>query len=52
MLVFFTCAYVYLVGIFVDLGENYRYRFLAEPLALALLGTAMGDMGRWYSRHR
>ena len=52
MFVLFTCAYVYLVGTLVDLGENYRYRFLAEPLTLALLGTAIGDLWRRYSSGR
>ena len=35
-----TAAYVYVIGTTVELGENYRYRFLVEPLFLVLTVTA------------
>ena len=36
----FTAIYVYAIGTTVELGENYRYRFLVEPLFLVLAVTA------------
>jgi hypothetical protein len=34
----FTCLYIYAVGTAFELGENYRYRWVVEPLFL-VLGT-------------
>jgi len=35
-----TAAYTYLVSTTLELGENYRYRFLLEPLFFVLAATA------------
>jgi hypothetical protein len=42
----FTAVYVYVVGTTVELGENYRYRFLIEPLFLVLTVTAIARVTR------
>jgi hypothetical protein len=36
-----NAVYVYLVSTLFELGENYRYRFLIEPLFFVLLATAI-----------
>jgi Dolichyl-phosphate-mannose-protein mannosyltransferase len=36
-----TAAYLYLVSTTLELGENYRYRFVIEPLFFALAATAV-----------
>lgn len=41
-----TAVYVYAIGTTVELGENYRYRFLVEPLFLVLSATAATQVVR------
>ena len=36
-----TAAYNYLISTTIELGENYRYRFLVEPLFFVLAATAI-----------
>lgn len=38
-----TALYLYAVGTAFELAENYRYRFLIEPLFLVLSATAVAD---------
>lgn len=42
--IFVTALYVYAVGTMVELAENYRYRFLIEPLFMVLTVTAAADL--------
>lgn len=41
-----SAAYLYVVATAVELGENYRYRFLIEPLFLVLMVTAATHLVR------
>lgn len=41
-----TILYVYAVATALELGENYRYRFLTEPLFMVLTATAAADLVR------
>jgi hypothetical protein len=41
-----SAAYLYVVATAVELGENYRYRFLIEPLFMVLAVTAATDLVR------
>jgi hypothetical protein len=41
-----TALYVYVVGTGLELGENYRYRYLIEPLMFALTAAAITDLVR------
>ncbi len=43
----FTSVYIYVLGSWIELGENYRYRFLGEPFSFALMGMAVNDVYRW-----
>jgi hypothetical protein len=36
-----SALYVYVTGTALDFGENYRYRFLIEPLFFVLAGVAV-----------
>ena len=49
-------AYVYALGTLVELGENYRYRFVAEPflvVAIAVIATdGMRRLATWWSAKR
>jgi 4-amino-4-deoxy-L-arabinose transferase-like glycosyltransferase len=40
----FTAVYVYVVGTAFELAENYRYRYLVEPLLLVLTVTAVTSL--------
>ena len=54
MLLWFLCfniAYVALVGNFVELGENNRFRFETDPFSVCLLGLTV-DAARRYRRGR
>lgn len=44
--VLFVMLYVYALGTLVELGENYRYRFVAEPLFLAAAALIATDCVR------
>jgi hypothetical protein len=41
-----SAAYLYVVATTIELGENYRYRFLIEPLFMVLAVTAITDLVR------
>ncbi|HKS57716.1 MAG TPA: glycosyltransferase family 39 protein [Steroidobacteraceae bacterium] len=41
-----SAAYLYVVATAVELGENYRYRFLIEPLFMVLAVAALTDLFR------
>lgn len=41
-----SVLYIYAVGTALELGENYRYRFLTEPLFMVLAATAAVDLVR------
>jgi hypothetical protein len=41
-----TAAYVYVVGTTFELAENYRYRYLVEPLLFVLAAAAITDAVR------
>lgn len=41
-----TALYLYVVGTALELAENYRYRFLIEPLFFVLGGTAVTSLVR------
>jgi len=41
-----TALYLYVVGTTLELAENYRYRFLIEPLFFVLTATAAGSLVR------
>jgi hypothetical protein len=41
-----TAVYVYVVGTALELAENYRYRFLIEPLFMVLAATAATSLVR------
>jgi hypothetical protein len=51
-----TAVYTYLVSTTLELGENYRYRFLVEPLffvlAAAAATSAFRAMRRWHRARR
>jgi hypothetical protein len=42
----FVIVYVYVLGTFVELSENYRYRFVAEPLFAVATATIATDFVR------
>jgi hypothetical protein len=42
----FTSLYIYAVGTAFELAENYRYRWVVEPLTFVLVGTAMTHLVR------
>ncbi len=42
----FNILYTYSLGTLLELGENYRYRFVQEPLFLIVLGFLIGDLIR------
>jgi len=46
---FFVVAatYVHVVGTALELAENYRYRFLVEPLFFVVTAAAVTDAVRW-----
>jgi hypothetical protein len=52
----FVMLYVHALGTLVELGENYRYRFVVEPLlavAIAVLATdGMRRLAARWSRKR
>ena len=41
-----------LLGNLLELGENFRFRFVVEPVAVVLLGAMLGDLWRRRSRRR
>lgn len=47
-----TMAWVFCVGSLLELGENFRFRFVLEPLAFVLLGALLGDLLSGRSRRR
>ncbi|MCG8450523.1 MAG: hypothetical protein MI725_13220, partial [Pirellulales bacterium] len=46
----FNMLYIYLLGTLLELSENYRYRFLMEPLLVMLVGLLIVDV--WRARNR
>ena len=48
----FNISYIYFLGTLLELAENYRYRFLTEPLFLMLVGLLIGDLNRLRRRWR
>jgi len=42
-----TAIYVHVVATTIELGENYRYRFLVEPLFFVVTAVAITDAVRW-----
>ncbi len=48
----FTIGWVFCIGNLLELGENFRYRFVVEPVAVVLLGAMLGDLWRRRSRRR
>jgi hypothetical protein len=42
----FNIAYIYSLGTLLELGENWRYRFLQEPFVLVLLSLLIRDLSR------
>ncbi len=42
----FNILYIYTLGTFLELAENYRYRFIQEPLVLVLIGIFLADLAR------
>lgn len=47
-----TAIYLYVVSTTIEMAENYRYRFLIEPLMFALAGTAIAAAIATYRRSR
>ena len=47
-----TAIYLYAVGTALELGENYRYRFLIEPLFIVMTATALTDLVRKFRGRR
>jgi hypothetical protein len=47
-----TAVYLYVLSTAIELGENYRYRFLVEPLMFVLAGAAITAALRQGLRHR
>jgi hypothetical protein len=41
-----SVLYVFCLSTMAELGENYRYKFLVEPLVLVLTAAALGDLVR------
>jgi len=50
--VWFVLLYTTVVGVAGDLGENYRTRLPADPLALALAALGAHRAWQWYRRRR
>lgn len=49
--ILFNTLYIYMIGTLLELGENYRYRFLQEPLTLILFAILVSDAMRgWQAR--
>jgi len=46
----FTIAWVFCVGNALEVGENFRFRFAVEPLAVVLLGAVLAGLVRRLSR--
>jgi len=40
----FNILYIYFLGTFLELAENYRYRFIQEPLVIIVIGLLLGDL--------
>ena len=47
-----TAIYLYAVGTALELGENYRYRFLIEPLFIVMMATALTALVRKFRGRR
>ena len=45
-----TILYVTLVGNLAEVGENFRFRFVLDPLAIALVAVAIQRLVRRFSR--
>ncbi len=39
-----TIGWVFCVGNLLELGENFRFRFVVEPFAFVLLGALLADL--------
>jgi hypothetical protein len=46
-----TIGWVFAVSSLLELGENFRFRFVVEPLIILLLGAALADILRRRSAH-
>jgi len=40
----FNILYIYFLSTFLELAENYRYRFIQEPLVIVVIGLLLGDL--------
>ena len=40
----FNILYIYSLGTFLELAENYRYRSMQEPLVIVVIGLLLGDL--------
>ena len=40
----FNILYIYGLATFLELAENYRYRFIQEPLVLVVISLLLGDL--------
>ena len=40
----FNILYIYALATFLELAENYRYRFIQEPLMLVVISLLLGDL--------